>query len=411
MKIDSIFHFVWLGGEMPPLARANIDRVRELYPESEVKVWTTIPGNLYPEYSSIIHHLDQLCMKSDLIRMWAVNEYGGTYLDTDVYLIRRFDHLMPRPSMYFWNTMSNSGRIANCIFGDTAGGESITKLVGGSLTLIENRSKARRTSFGPTLFASLAKHTEVLPCHYIAPYLSFDSCRRFVDSEGNRESMLDGISHRFSDGVRPFALHFGGIPSDQMPVGIGRSSFAKRLPRGDALLSKLPTHDIIGAEIGVFDGVMSSYLLGLRENLRLIMVDSWASPPEGDSYFKSGDKKATLPQGEFDKAMMRAVDRVKFAGSRTTIVKQSSVVFSEFIADRSLDFIFIDANHSYEAVMNDIGAWSRKVKIGGLLSGHDFSLSERNSWGVASAVRQWCSANSLNFELGDGDTWFVYNSK
>lgn len=41
--------------------------------------------------------------------------------------------------------------------------------------------------------------------------------------------------------------------------------------------------------------------------------------------------------------------------------------------DKSLDFVFIDADHTYESVSKDISAWLPKVKPGGIIAGHDFS--------------------------------------
>jgi hypothetical protein len=40
--------------------------------------------------------------------------------------------------------------------------------------------------------------------------------------------------------------------------------------------------------------------------------------------------------------------------------------------DESLDFAFIDGNHSFEYVINDIAEWSKKVRVGGIISGHDY---------------------------------------
>lgn len=40
--------------------------------------------------------------------------------------------------------------------------------------------------------------------------------------------------------------------------------------------------------------------------------------------------------------------------------------------DKSLDFVFIDADHAYENVKRDINAWLPKIKSGGILAGHDY---------------------------------------
>ena len=42
------------------------------------------------------------------------------------------------------------------------------------------------------------------------------------------------------------------------------------------------------------------------------------------------------------------------------------------IEDSSLDFVHIDGDHSYDFVMQDIILWGRKVRIGGIISGHDY---------------------------------------
>lgn len=43
--------------------------------------------------------------------------------------------------------------------------------------------------------------------------------------------------------------------------------------------------------------------------------------------------------------------------------------------DKYFDFVYIDADHSYQSVKNDILAWSSKVKDGGILAGHDYIMN------------------------------------
>jgi predicted O-methyltransferase YrrM len=55
-------------------------------------------------------------------------------------------------------------------------------------------------------------------------------------------------------------------------------------------------------------------------------------------------------------------------------VKKSSVEASQDFSDRSLDLVYIDAEHDYNSVKTDINAWKNKVRRGGVLAGHDYML-------------------------------------
>lgn len=57
----------------------------------------------------------------------------------------------------------------------------------------------------------------------------------------------------------------------------------------------------------------------------------------------------------------------------TKIWAGDSIKVAQDFQDNSLDFVFIDANHEYEAVKLDIETWLPKVKVGGVLAGHDHS--------------------------------------
>jgi len=52
------------------------------------------------------------------------------------------------------------------------------------------------------------------------------------------------------------------------------------------------------------------------------------------------------------------------------------------ISDGSLDFIYIDGNHSLPYIVSDIYEWNKKVKVGGCISGHDYFLNNHNPYWI-----------------------------
>jgi predicted O-methyltransferase YrrM len=73
----------------------------------------------------------------------------------------------------------------------------------------------------------------------------------------------------------------------------------------------------------------------------------------------------------------------------------------EFIADESFDFIYIDGDHSYKWALHDITNYWAKVKPGGVLCGHDRSLS-----GVAQALEEFGKSFTPS-EEPQNDSWYI----
>lgn len=67
-----------------------------------------------------------------------------------------------------------------------------------------------------------------------------------------------------------------------------------------------------------------------------------------------------------------AKERLKRFGNRAVFVRDYSLSAAGRITDDWLDFAYIDANHSYVHVWQDLQAWWPKVKSGGIFAGHDF---------------------------------------
>lgn len=117
----------------------------------------------------------------------------------------------------------------------------------------------------------------------------------------------------------------------------------------------------VGAEIGVLEGEYSEILCKANPGIKLYCIDPWA-PYGGYTDFV---KKET-----FEKAYEKA--KTTLAQYNCDFIKKFSMEALENFEDESLDFVYIDGNHTFQSCTNDIVEWSKKVKTGGIISGHDY---------------------------------------
>ena len=176
--------------------------------------------------------------------------------------------------------------------------------------------------------------------------------------------------------------------------------------RWDEIIERLPKdRPIIGAELGVWQGKLSRELLDGLPQLTLYMVDRWKAMPPGHAYLDSGSQVATANQELYDKAYETVVRLTTFAGNRARIMKMDIDEFAKVPFD--FDFVFIDADHTYEAVKKNIHDYLIRVADGGLLCGHDYDNKQSDKWGVKKAVDEFVELGGFELEIGDDHTWFV----
>jgi hypothetical protein len=162
-----------------------------------------------------------------------------------------------------------------------------------------------------------------------------------------------------------------------------------------------------GAEIGVKTADTSAFLLSKLPDLHtLYCVDPWEYYPGMEL---GCTKHGRWPNPEMSEGDYRvALRRLAPFGDRARILRLKSSEAAPLVPDASLDFIFIDANHAYEFVKEDIGLWLPKVKIGGLVTGHDYNYQQAGSshrWGVKEAVDEAFGNKVL---LGPDWVWYVF---
>ena len=196
----------------------------------------------------------------------------------------------------------------------------------------------------------------------------------------------------------------GGSAADAFATMLGQRSPSeiKADMRCEEILKRLPDGEVYGAEVGVFGGAMSQRLLK-RPNLHLYMIDSWEG--DGAAYHDKNDWHATLSQARQDDYYWAAISNTDKARERRKIVRKRSVEAAQQIADGSLDFVFLDADHSGAAVAADLETWQPKLKPSGLLGGHDFGNPMFPE--VQPAVEAFAASSGLRLETGADFTWFA----
>jgi len=117
-------------------------------------------------------------------------------------------------------------------------------------------------------------------------------------------------------------------------------------------------------EVGVATGTFMEIVLASWPH-QYIGVDRWR-------HVKGYDDSANVDQEQQERRYSMCIDIAKKAGERASVLRLDSKTAAATFTDKSLDVVYIDAEHTYEAVLADIQAWAPKVRPGGLLCGHDY---------------------------------------
>jgi hypothetical protein len=110
-------------------------------------------------------------------------------------------------------------------------------------------------------------------------------------------------------------------------------------------------------------------------------------------------------QNDYDNLYIFAKERLDKHGERVELVRESSNIAKDRFSEESIDIVFIDAEHTYDGVKQDIKIWEEKVRKGGVISGHDYD--HPNFPGVKNAVDEWCAIRNYNLYVEKGYVWWV----
>ena len=123
----------------------------------------------------------------------------------------------------------------------------------------------------------------------------------------------------------------------------------------------------VGAEIGVLRGEFTEKFC--QVGLKMYAIDPWMT---------YSDYRRDSREEPYD--VMLAMTFKRLAPYNHVIIKKTSMEALTDIPDESLDFVYIDGNHRLSYVISDIYEWSRKVRKGGAICGHDYCANSRSPY-------------------------------
>lgn len=151
------------------------------------------------------------------------------------------------------------------------------------------------------------------------------------------------------------------------------------------------------AEIGVENGDNALSMLDNMSISHLYLVDCYLSYAD---YLTS-----LTSQQEQNSRYFKMFFQLKKYFDRATLVTRFSSFASTLFSNSFFDYVYIDANHDYQNVKQDINLWWSKVKEGGVLGGHDFDQTAVHN--VSKAVREFVLEKNLKLLLFNDSDWCI----
>lgn len=146
----------------------------------------------------------------------------------------------------------------------------------------------------------------------------------------------------------------------------------------------------VGAEIGTCYGVFAEKMYKNIPGLTLFAIDNWSNPE-------------TERRERVHERHVETWARNALANYGAIIIKMDSVEAARYVADGSLDFVYIDGDHTYKGAKADIEAWAPKVRIGGIVSGDDYYDFPSGRGGVIPAVDEYVALHNIELHTTPWD--------
>lgn len=164
----------------------------------------------------------------------------------------------------------------------------------------------------------------------------------------------------------------------------------------------------IAVEVGVYRGSYSNSIVGKLQPAAFYGVDPYQL---FEDYTNAPTDQAYKDQTRLNQLFTKTRELYK-KQNNSTLLRTTGVEAAKQFDDLSIDFVYIDGDHTYEFVKGDIAAWWPKIKPGGILSGHDY-IKEHHirkiPFGVIQAVTEFAEKEKLEVKKTSDQyaSWWV----
>ena len=154
----------------------------------------------------------------------------------------------------------------------------------------------------------------------------------------------------------------------------------------DFLLRMIPRSGTC-AEVGVYEGHFTRRIFDIARPSRVYVIDPWLEIPGSKAKYNQAHQDARYEA-------VRTRLSAEISTGSAIIIRDTSDAAALLIPDLSLDFVYIDGDHSYEQVAKDLKKYWPKLKNNGLLSGDDYRIPD-----ITRAVAEHCAQHQLTLKV------------
>jgi len=174
-------------------------------------------------------------------------------------------------------------------------------------------------------------------------------------------------------------------------------------PMMDFIKKNYKKNDLVGVEIGTYEGSNAHNMLRTNQKIKMLyLVDPYEIYAK---YKNDADPITSMGSSHIEDVFIKAQNKLKKYEERLFFIRKYSNDAVNDIPEK-IDFIYIDGNHSYDFVKQDIDLFFNKVKDGGVIGGHDYDESFP---GVIKAAKEFSKKHNYKLYQSEYDWWCVKN--